>query len=158
MYKIPLLPNSFKKPGFILIVIGFALWIYGGISGYNIPWLTIRVPSLFNQVNDPDQGFATLINNNVLDEIIALLLIAGGILIGFSKEKTESEFTMAIRHSSILWAVLIWHIILFLGIIFLYDFAFLKLMLYNLFTVLFIFITRFYFLVYKSTKAIYHGE
>ncbi len=158
MYTIPLLPNSFKKPGFIIIAFGLAAWLLTGLDGNNYPWLNIRVLSLFNKTNDPDTHFASIIQNNVLDELISMALIAGAVFVGFSKEKNENEFTMAIRCSSMFWAVLVYYTVQFISIGLLYDYAFFKLVFYNLFTILFIYITRFYYLVYKSTKAMHNGK
>ncbi len=158
MYKIPLLPKGFKKPGFILIAMAIALYLLGRIHGFHLPAFNFPVLSLFNEVNDPDHGFAAIINHNIHDELISLFLIAGGIFIGFSKQPDENEFTMSIRMSSLTWAVMVWSIILFAGVLFLYDFAFLQLMMYNVCTILFVHVVRFYFLIYKSTKAMQHGE
>ncbi len=158
MYNIPLLPNRFKKAGFIVTAIGLIAWIVAAMNGYQAAFLNVRVLSLFNATNDPNAGFAAIIQNNVLDELIGLTLIGGTILIGFSKEKQEHEFTMLLRSSALLWAMLIFNLTVFFGMAFLYELAFLKLMMYNLFTAMFVYIIRFHYLLYKTAKDIKYGK
>jgi fatty acid desaturase len=76
------------------------------------------------------------------------------VLVGFSKEKEEDEFIRELRLSSLLWAVLISYALLLLAFLTIYGFAFFSVMVYNMFTVLVIFIIRFHYLLYKNAKGL----
>lgn len=84
------------------------------------------------------------------DEIIAACLIIGMLLVAFSREKNEDEYINKIRLESLQISVLINYILLFFCIIFIYDWEFLWVMTYNMFTVLLIFIIRFNYIIYRN--------
>jgi hypothetical protein len=89
---------------------------------------------------------------NIIQTLIGVLFIIGGLLIMFSKEKIEDEYITKIRLTSLLWAVFINYILLILAFIFVYNLAFISVMICNMFTILIIFIIRFHFLLYKNSK------
>jgi hypothetical protein len=74
--------------------------------------------------------------------------------VGFSKEKREDEFIEKIRLSSLLWAVWVNYGLLTLGFLFFFNMAFIYVMVYNMFTVLIIFIVRFNYILYKNNKTV----
>jgi hypothetical protein len=82
-----------------------------------------------------------------------VLFIAGGLMIGFSKEKREDEFIVKLRLSSLLWAVWVNYALLFLAFVFIYGTAFLTILYYNTITVLIIFIIRFNYMLYRYSKT-----
>ncbi len=86
---------------------------------------------------------------NFTDEILILGIIIGGCLWGFSKEKEEDEFLNHIRLSSLIWAFLINYLLIMLCTIFIYDFWYLNVMLFNLITPLVIFLIRYNYLLIK---------
>ena len=74
-------------------------------------------------------------------------------MVGFSKEKQEDEFIAEVRLNSLLWAVAVNYILLLLAFIFVYGTPFLQVMIYNMFTILVIFIARFHYILYKNCKT-----
>ncbi|SBV93285.1 hypothetical protein [uncultured Dysgonomonas sp.] len=80
------------------------------------------------------------------------LLIIGGVIFAFSKEKVEDEYIADIRLTSLLWAVFINYLLLLIAVFVVYDLDFLDVLIYNMFTPLIIFVIRFNFLLYKSSK------
>lgn len=145
-----LLPNQFKITGWFILITSIILGVAYFTLTYTPAWLTVHVFSVFN--DEAPNGFSGIIENDVTDEIISCLLILGAILVGFSKEKQEDEGIAMLRLNSLMWAVLVNYIILFLAIIFVYDIPFLKVLTYNMFTVLLIFIGRFHFMLYRKFK------
>jgi len=131
-----LLPNKYKKLGWCLFLTGIILGIF---------------LQIFNAKEDL---FGLDIINNFgyefLDEVISILIIIGGLLIGFTKEKIEDEFIHKLRHESLVWAIILNYIILLLTVIFIYDGNFFTVLVYNMFTPLIFFIIRFNFLKIKS--------
>jgi hypothetical protein len=73
-------------------------------------------------------------------------------MVGFSKEKNEDEFIANLRLSSLLWAVLVNYGLLLLAFVFVYGFPFLNVMVYNMFTVLIIFIARFNYILHRNSN------
>lgn len=137
---------------FILIPVAIVAVVLS-VTGFEISWLNARVFALFNgAILGQNQTFG-MIDTNLTNTLVGALFIVGGIFVGFSKEKKEDEFIANLRLSSLLWAVWVNYILLFLAFIFVYGMAFFTAMIYNMFTVLVIFIVRFNYILYKNTKA-----
>jgi hypothetical protein len=133
-----LLPNKYKKLGWFLFLIGIILGVFLQIFNF-----------------EEDLFGMDIINNfgyEFLDEIISILLIVGGLLVGFTKEKIEDEFIHKLRHESLVWAIIVNYFILLLTVIFIYETNFFTVLIYNMFTPLIFFIIRFNFLKLKSNE------
>ncbi|WMI64852.1 hypothetical protein RBH94_12375 [Aestuariibaculum sp. YM273] len=150
-----LLPHKYKKIGWVLFLSGILFWLSKIIFDYDTIFFETNVLSIFNsgkEFNGNTVPFFRLEKNDISDEIMSFLIIIGGLLIGFSKEKIEDEFIHKLRHESLVWAIIFNYIVLLLTIVFLYDMNFLNVMIYNMFTPLLFFIIRFNFLKYKSNS------
>ena len=146
-----LLPNRYKTIGWILFIIGLIGGIFIYMSDYESDALTINVLSIYNEpFIGGDKGFFKLIENSIVDELAALAIIIGGLLVGFSKEKVEDEFIYKLRKDSLVWAIIFNYAVLIFAIIFVYDFTFFDVLVFNMFTPLIFFIVRFNFLKHKS--------
>ena len=148
-----LLPNKFKLLGWILLIPGLIAGCGLFFGEYETDALTINVLSIFNEVNmfgGGIEGYFKIIENSVLDELIALTIIVGGLLVGFSKEKIEDEFIYKLRKDSLVWAIIFNYSVLVFTILFVYDFVFFDVLVFNMFTPLIFFVVRFNFLKYKS--------
>ncbi|NLJ17562.1 hypothetical protein [Globicatella sulfidifaciens] len=153
-----LFPNRFKKIGWFLFIPGVILGLLFLIFEPDIKFLNIKVLSIAENAIFGDADFFTITKNNVLDEIASILLIVGAIFIAFSKEKTEDEFIAKIRLESLVWATYINYAILIFTIIFIYDLTFLWVLVFNMFTLLFFFLIRFNWALYKSKNQISNEE
>jgi len=147
-----LLPHKYKTIGWILFVLGLISGIILFIGDYEIDILQVKVLSIFNEESlfGEKPGFFKIIKNSIVDELIALTIIIGGLLVGFTKEKVEDEFIYRLRTDSLVWALLFNCFVLILTILFVYNFTFLHVMIFNMFTPLVFFIIRFNFLKFKS--------
>ena len=147
-----LLPNKYKIYGWILLIIGLILGIFVISSDYESEALTTNVFSIFNDdaIFSNDSGFFNIIKNSIIDELAALAIIFGGLVVGFSKEKIEDEFIYKLRKDSLVWGIIANYIILVFAIIFIYGFKFFDVLVFNMFTPLLFFILRFNFLKLKS--------
>ncbi|GMV77316.1 MAG: hypothetical protein AMXMBFR79_04510 [Chitinophagaceae bacterium] len=147
-----LLPNKYKKWGWFLLIpstiVGIIL-ITNGIE--NLP-LNTKVFAIYNDEIFGKSEFFSVIKTNITGTLVGSLFIIGGILIVFSKEKNEDEFIANLRQSSLLWAVLVNYILLLFSFVFIYGIAFMNIMLFNMFTVLIIFIVRFNYVLYRNSK------
>ncbi|MDA3820937.1 MAG: hypothetical protein PF590_10820 [Candidatus Delongbacteria bacterium] len=105
-----------------------------------------------------DAVFFDMIENNVFNELAGILLIVSLVFIAFSREKQEDEYISKIRLESLLWATYINYGILVLSLIFLYNFAFFWVMIFNMFTLLIIFIVRYYIMLNKMKREMTNEE
>lgn len=153
-----LFPNRFKKIGWFLFVPGVILGLLFLIFEPDIDFLNIKVLSIAEKSIFSDAKYFSISENNVLDEIASILLIVGAIFIAFSKEKIEDEFIAKIRLESLVWATYINYAILLIAIIFIYDLTFLWVLVFNMFTLLFFFLIRFNWALYKSKNQISNEE
>jgi len=147
-----LLPNRFKKTGWFFFITGIILGIIYLTIQDKPDFLNFKVFAIANQGFLPPATFFTITHTNIFDEIIALLLIIGTVFIAMSKEKTEDEYISKIRLESLVWATYVNYAILILAIIFVYNLAFLWVMVFNMFTLLLFFLIRFNLVLYKSKK------
>jgi small-conductance mechanosensitive channel len=145
-----LLPNTFKKIGWIILVPATILGIILAANGFESNWANTKV---FSVLHDSEHLF-DIKSVNVTNTVIGCLFILGAMFVGFAREKREDEFIASLRLNALLWAVFVNYVLLLAAFLFVYDFAFLNVMLYNMFTVLILFIVRFNYLLFKhSTPA-----
>ncbi|GAA4977215.1 hypothetical protein [Algibacter aquimarinus] len=131
-----LLSNKYKK-------LGWTLFLLGVISGIVLQILPEK-EDFFGIELIKDFGY------DFLDEIISVLIIIGGLLVGFTKEKIEDEFIFKLRNDSLVWAIILNYVVLLLTVIFIYEGNFFTVLIYNMFTPLIFFIIRFNFLKIKT--------
>ena len=155
-----LFPFKFKIIGWILLLSGLFLGTLLIANDFEFPDWSMQVFPLIGEksgmftVNES----LTWSENNISDELSAILIIVGGILVGFSKSKDEDEYISKIRTESLIWATYVNYGILLLTIIFVFDMAFFNVMIYNMFTLLLFFIIRFRYILFKSKKQLSHEE
>ena len=149
-----LFPNKYKLIGWCLLIPTTIFGVILSFTEFDTLPLTIKVFAFFNtEIMGPTSLFS-FIEANLTNTIVGALFIVGGIFVGFSKEKREDEFIAKIRLSSLLWAVWVNYALLLLAVLLVYGSSFFTVMVYNMFTVLLIFIFRFNYILYKSTKIV----
>ena len=146
-----LLPYKFKLIGWILFTLGLIGGVVLLVNDYESEFLTIKVITVFNDsiFNNDNYGFFKIIENSIFDEIIAIAIIIGGLLIGFSREKVEDEFIYKLRKDSLAWAIIFNYIVVMFAILFIYGLTFFHVLIFNMFLPLLFFILRFTFLKLK---------
>jgi hypothetical protein len=147
-----LLSNKYKKVGWFILIPAFILGVYTIYTGAEPSWLNAKVLSIFPNQLFGKKTYFTLIEVNLANTIVGVLFIVGALLVSFSKEKNEDEFISKLRLSCLLWVVLINYLLLLVAFILIYDIGFLNVMIYNMFTVLLIFIIRFNYILYKNEQ------
>lgn len=130
------------------------LGIIISFTGYDANWLDTKVFAIFNDEILGQKQFFSFIETDITNTVVGILFILGGLLVSFSKEKNEDEYIAKLRLSSLLWAVAVSYLLLLLAFVFVYGTAFLNVMIYNMFTVLIIFIIRFNYILYKNSKTV----
>ncbi len=156
MGKSYLLPNKYKVVGWILFVLGICGGLVMYITDFDaMEFLSIKVMTIYSDPILGKPSFFKVIDNGVFDELVAVLLIVGGFLVGFSKEKIEDEFIYKLRKDSLVWALIVNYSILLIAILFVYEVPFMHVLMINMFTPLLFFVIR--FSVLKS-KYLRHEE
>ena len=126
--KTLLFPHRFKQIGWIIFAISAAIGAY----------------ILFTDNTD-----SYLLNN-----IAIIGTCIGAILATCSREKVEDEMTEQIRLNSLLVALYINYAILIVCSLLIYDLDFLQVMLYNMFTILLIFMVVFRWKIWRAKKGV----
>jgi len=145
-----LLPNKFKKLGWVLFGLGLigGIFIYATI-GLTDKFLKVKVLSVYDNQLFGDSSFFKIVENGIFDELVSVFIIVGGFLVGFTKEKIEDEFIYKLRKDSLVWVLIVNYSILLVAILFVYDMTFLHILFFNMFTTLVFFVIRFSVLKYK---------
>ena len=158
MNKYLLLPNRFKTIGWCILIPTTIFGIYLIAIGFQFSGITTTVCSFFGDdailkgAGTTGNHNFTFISVDVTNSIVGILFIVGGLMVSFSKEKREDEFITNLRLSSLLWSVWVNYALLLIAFLFIWNFDFLSVMIYNMFTILIIFIIRFNFILYRNSK------
>lgn len=150
-----LFSHKYKPLGWFLFIVGSILGVILLIYDFEFPSLEVNVFPLIGEKGllSGNEAFQWG-KNNITDEITALLIIIGGILVAFSKTKDEDEFISKIRMESLIWATYVNYIVLIIAMLLVFNLAFFNVMIVNMFTILIFFIIRFHYVLYKSIKVI----
>ncbi len=144
-----LISNQFKTYGWIIFLIALAAGVLQFFGGFEPNWLNWKVPALLYSdwnLNGEKAHWSiiTMVENNVADEVCASLLLIGGLLLVFAREKDEDEMIMKIRLESMLWSARFNGFFLLVCVLFIYDITFFYVMVFNLFLLFVLFIIRFH--------------
>ena len=97
-----LLPHKYKTLGWVLFIIGLLSGSVLLFNGYDSSFLNVKVLTIYNEpIFSEGSSFFKIVDNNITDELVSLLIIIGGLLVGFSKEKVEDEFIYKLRKDSL---------------------------------------------------------
>ncbi len=143
-----LLPNKYKSIGWMLFTIG----IISGVVSYFIPMekepIQTKVLSILNDFSSGpnEMEYFKIIEAGIGFELILLSIIIGGLIVGFTREKIEDEFTYKLRNDSLVWAIIFNYLVLIVLVLFVHNFTFIYVMTLNMLTPLIFFILRFNFI------------
>jgi hypothetical protein len=158
-----LLPNKFKLIGWILIipsaVLGIIQIFY--LTGSGLKFLDIKMFTIYSGSFAPWGSSPIMFDFdkvNLTGTIIGILFIMSAVMVAFAKEKHEDEFIAKIRLESFLWATYINYVILLFCFLFFYGIGFMYVMIFNMFTIIILFIVRFNYNLYRSTKHLQYEK
>lgn len=130
--KTLLFPHSFQRIGWIIFALGIALGAYAVFEGFN--------------------------GSYTMNNITIISIIVGGVLATCSCEKREDEMTQQLRLNALLMALYINYAALIVCSLLVYDMDFLNVMIYNMFTILLIFMIVFRWKIWRMKKALKNEE
>lgn len=149
-----LLNSKYKKIGWIVLIPSIIIGLICLTLNIEPSFLDWNVPTIVTKELLGDTIIFGIIKNNVLNEFFGILIIISSLVVAFSKEKEEDEFILKIRLESLVWAIFINYTILLISLLFIFDLTFLWVMIYNMFTVLIVFIIRFQWQIFKLKNAL----
>jgi len=154
-----LFPHGMKRIGWILLIPAAILGFFVIFFNFQASFLDCRVFAAYSGATGWfSENTVGMIENNITDEIAAILFIIGALFVAFSKENQEDEFIAKTRLESLVWAVYVNYAILALCILLFYNMGFLTVMIINMFTILIFFIIRFYYILYRNKKSLSHEK
>jgi len=158
-----LLSNKFKLIGWIILIPSTVLGIFqiiyltGFGLGSGLKFLDLKVFTIYSSSFAPWGGTSVIFGFdkvNIMGTIIGILFILGAVMVAFAKEKHEDEFIAKIRLESFMWATYINYAILLFCFLFFYGTGFMYVMIFNMFTIIILFIVRFNYVLHRSTKSL----
>ncbi|PCJ64992.1 MAG: hypothetical protein COA58_12030 [Bacteroidetes bacterium] len=152
MKSLVLLPNGFKKVGWILLALSVLMWSFHLIWDWEPSWMEFKTWSILNSQFLGESSWMSFKSQNMFITVVAVIFIIGGLVVGFSKEKVEDEFITTLRLNSLMWAVLVGYLVLVFLYLTVYGLAFLNVLAYQMFAILLLFIFRFHYLLYKHNS------
>lgn len=145
-----LFPHRFRFIGWLIFVSSAVLGLANMYANSSLGWLMATVLNESVTVNTAHSTSHLVNVQNLTDEFAAIGVIIGLLLIAFSREKVEDEMIGQLRLEALQWSVYANYIVLAIAIVAVYDTAFFSVMIYNMFTVLLVFILRFRWLIHRN--------
>ncbi|WP_225986404.1 hypothetical protein [Rufibacter sp. LB8] len=157
-----LFPHRFKKLGWALFLPALVLGLLLINELVSFPWLELPMfalyePAMLGEPSGVKETFE-IVENNLADEIIATLLLVGTLLVTCSEVKQEDEYSGKLRLESLLWATYVNAGLLIFCFFFVYGLGFYQIMVFNLFTLMILFLIRFHVVYYRATNLAVHEE
>jgi len=154
--RIKLLPYRFKIVGWILTIPAFATGLWFMIAEPDFEAMTFMVPAIIGETDGSfigETGYFIMNRNNLMDELIGTVLMAGLLLLCFTRERQEDEYIARVRYESMQWAVLVQMLVFIIAMLSIYGLPFWNFMLVNLFLLPLVFVIRYYFLIFKMNRT-----
>lgn len=142
-----LFPHRYRLIGWLIFVPSVALGLATLYGEYELSFLSARMPIGIGVINSSERI-------NLTDELAGIGIIIGLLFIAFSREKVEDEMIGQLRLEALQWSVYANYLVLAIAILTVYDGAFFTVMIYNMFTILLVFIGRFRWLIYRNNHQL----
>ncbi len=155
-----LLPSKFKNAGWWIFGITLALIVVYFAFESKCSYSINDIRQLFGMERLDSKAYFSWFgpNADLLLTLIGVLLIVGGIFIGFSRNKEDDEFIEQLRYESLILSIYINSGLMLLCLIFVWGFSFLAVMQFNIFSTLYVFIICFYLRLYLNKRSLRHEK
>lgn len=150
-----LLPQKYKKIGWLFLIPAAVLGLFTIFTNFEPEFLKLPMLTIFSDgaiMSNEESTYFSVIRTNVANEIAGILFLLSAMVVAFSEAKSEDEFIAKIRMESLVWSTYIHFGILLFGMLFLFDLEFFTFMIFNMFTLLVVFIIKFNLSLYKSKR------
>lgn len=140
-----LLPNGFKKIGWIMLALSIVYFVVYLIVGYEFALnFTFKMPSLTDSFKMVETDFSSTIL-----PIIALIAFN---FVAFSKEKDEDEYIGKLREGSFVFSVLVSSVLFVISTLLIYSLDYFWVVYLDYFVFLLIFALKFQFELCRFRK------
>lgn len=141
-----LLPNGFKKIGWVIIIISVACFLVHVLTNLDV---MLKMPALtfYNE-----NTIFTTASTSIWDTFLPIFALIGFIFIGFSKEKEEDEYVKKIREHSFVFATFFTSILLIICTLFFYFTDYLTVIILDYYVFLLIFALKFQIELWRFRK------
>ncbi len=150
--QIRLFPHSLKPVGWILFTAGTILGLLLFIFPELYDALLLKLPSIVAEPLLAETQYFSLYEASIIPLLAGILMICGALLIGFSREIIEDEYTGSIRLKALQRAFIFHCILLMISLLFIREMALLKVLLFNFFAMLLFFVINYEYLIYQIRK------
>jgi len=151
MNTLQLFPNRYKKIGWFIFIPSLILGIISLTGIINFP--EISLPVFYNSgfpLNTEKSGLFKNTEIDLFPNLFGILIIIGGIMVGFSKETIEDEYISSLRLKSVLWSLIASYSIILILFITIFGSLFLTVMILIMFLPLVLYVFRFNYLLLKK--------
>ncbi|MDF2932714.1 MAG: hypothetical protein K0R36_2045 [Chryseobacterium sp.] len=151
MNTLQLFPNHFKKIGWFIFIPSLILGILSLTDVFDFPDVTL--PVFYNSgfpLSNEESGFFKNTEIDFLPNLFGMLIIIGGIMVGFSKEKIEDEYISSLRLKSVFWSLIATYFIVMLLFLTIFGSLFFTAMILIMFLPLVLYVFRFNYLLLKK--------
>lgn len=151
-------PHSWRLPAIVLLIPSSlaAAWLL--FSNYEPAWFNWNLFVMHSdQVFESPTRFG-FIQDNVGLELFGTVVMISLIIIGFSADRIEDEFTLRLRYEALTWATFVNYVVVILSIWLIYGLSFLYVLIFNLFFIMILFIMRYRYLIYRAGKTTDYEE
>lgn len=148
MNTLQLFPNRYKKIGWFIFIPSLILGIISLTGTIHFP--EISLPVFYNSgfpLSSEDSGLFKNTEVDFFQNLFGILIIIGGILTGFSKEKIEDEYISSVRLKSVFWSLIVTYSIILILFLTIFGTLFFTIMILIMFLPLVLYVFRFNYLL-----------
>ena len=132
MKSIYLFPNKLKIPALLLFLISFVLILLQSTHTFDVE-INTKVFAIANDYileGENLDRYSVIITDNIYNEILDITFFLSGVILAFSKEKTEDEMIGLIRYKSLTYSTYFTFSMLILSEIFIYGASFIPVIMF----------------------------
>ncbi|MBW8359968.1 MAG: hypothetical protein K0M63_09250 [Weeksellaceae bacterium] len=145
-----LLPHRFKMIGWIIFIPALIL---GLITLCGLEFDSVLIPVVYNSgfpLSNEATGFFRVAEVDLMGNVAGILIIVGGLLVGFSREDQEDEYISSLRLQSVFWSLIISYAVILILFVSIFGGLFFTVMLIAVYLPLILYILRFNYLLLKK--------
>ena len=150
-----LLPPKYKKIGWIFLIPSTIFGLFIMFTDFEPEWLKLPMFTFYAEgfpLSNQETVYFSTIKTNIANELAGVFFLVSAMMVAFAKAKDEDEFITKIRLESLVWATFLHFGILLIGMLFVFGLEFFTFMIFNMFTLLILFIFKFNWALYKSKR------
>lgn len=150
MKNLLLFPYTFRPIGWVILILSFAIGLLGTVLEWEFDCLNWQVFAIHAGGILEKDVFLGWVKDNVTNEFLGLFLLFGLMLVGFSRVQHEDEYTLQMRYNALMWAAWTNCLLMVFTMVFFYGTSYWFCMLFNMYSVMTIYVLRFGYLLHKS--------